>query len=91
LPKILTSVTVPDVELIPDDREPHGVSAVQKLTVFDRVETEVQRDVWRPTSVPARPVPHFRLRQKTQDSEISGRNEEKSGMRSQELRRIEKN
>jgi hypothetical protein len=63
LPEILTSVTVPDVELVRDDREPHGVSAVQKLTVFDRVKTEVHRDVWRPTSVPARPVPHLRLRQ----------------------------
>jgi hypothetical protein len=64
LAEVLAPVAIPHVELISNDREPHRVSTVQKLAILDRVEPEVQGNVRGPASVPARPVPHFRLRHK---------------------------
>lgn len=61
LAKIIASLTVPDVELIPHHRKQHRVGAVEELAVFYRVETNVGRDLGGPAAIPACTMAVFRL------------------------------
>ena len=57
--EIVAGGAVADVELVADDRKPHGVGAEQQLAVFDGVEARVVGNVRRPAAVPADAVTIF--------------------------------
>src|SRR4029453_2446856 len=57
--EIVAGGAVVDVELVTDDREPHGVSAEQQLAVFDRMEARIVGNGGRPSAVPAGAVAIF--------------------------------
>ena len=73
---VVAAGAVADVELIADDGEPHGMRAKQQVTVLDRVEADVAREVRGPAAVPAHAVTIFRGFHKPQVSslkfEVSG-------------------
>ena len=58
----VTGGTIADVEAVTDDGKPHGVGAVQELTVFDGLNPEVVGNRGRPAAVPAGSVARLRLR-----------------------------
>lgn len=58
--EILTLFAAADIELIPDNGEPHRMCAEQKPPVFDGMKTEIVGDVGGPTPVPAGAMPRFR-------------------------------
>jgi hypothetical protein len=60
-PEVIAVPAVPHIEVVANDREQHRVGAVQQLTVFDGVETDVRRNLRRPSPVPTRAVAVFRL------------------------------
>jgi hypothetical protein len=60
--EVIASLAVSGVELISDHRKPHRVRAVKKLTVFNRVKTDVGGDLRRAAAVPARAMAGFRFR-----------------------------
>ena len=51
--KIITAIAITHIELIAHDREPHRMAAEEQQSVFDRMETEVERDISCPSAVPA--------------------------------------
>src|SRR5262249_37845791 len=61
LPEVLAGLAVVHVELVADDRKPHGMGAVQQLTVLNGVEPDVGRNLRRPPSVPAGAMARFRF------------------------------
>ena len=60
-PEIVAPIAVPDIELIADDGEEHGMGTIKKVPVLDGVETDIGRKLWRSSPVPARAVKVFRL------------------------------
>jgi hypothetical protein len=58
--EVVTASAVTDVELVPDEREQHGMRAVEQLAVFNRLEVQFRQDVRRAPSIPAETVPGFR-------------------------------
>lgn len=58
--EVVAAIAVADVELVPDEREQHGMRAVEQLAVFNRLEVQFRQDVRRAPSVPAETVPGFR-------------------------------
>src|SRR5947207_1954288 len=62
--EILTSRTVPDVELVADHRHPHRVCAIEQVTIFDRrVQGEIDGNHVSAASVPTRAVDTLGRRQ----------------------------
>jgi hypothetical protein len=57
----VTPLAIADIEMIPDHREHHRVRAVQKLTVFGRLEVHLGQDVRGTMAVPAMLVSNFGL------------------------------
>ena len=58
-PEIVAAGAAPDVELVPDDRKPHRMRAVEKLAVSDGVESDVDREVGGSAAVPADAMSRF--------------------------------
>jgi len=58
--EVAAAIAVADVELVPDEREQHGMRAVEQLAVFNRLEVQFRQDVRRAPSVPTETVPGFR-------------------------------
>jgi len=58
--EVVAAVAVANVELVPDEREQHGMRAIEQLAVFNRLEVQFRQDVRRAPSVPAQAVPGFR-------------------------------
>jgi hypothetical protein len=58
--EVVAAIAVADVELVPDEREQHGMRAIQQLAVFNRLEVQFRQDVSRAPSVPTETVPGFR-------------------------------
>src|SRR5215207_5260871 len=57
----IASRTIANVEAVADDGKPHGVSAVQQLTVFDRLNAKIVGNRRGPPAVPARAVARLGL------------------------------
>lgn len=57
----IAALAVADIELVPDDGEQHRVRAIQKLTIFDRLEVHGGKDVRRAMAIPAKLLANFRL------------------------------
>jgi len=61
-PEVVASVAVAHVELVANDREPHGVSAEEKFPVHDGgVKADIGRELVRAPAVPAIVVTGFGL------------------------------
>jgi len=58
--EVAAAIAVADVELVPDEREQHGMRAVEQLAVFNRLEVQFRQDIRRAPSVPAEAVLGFR-------------------------------
>ena len=54
-------LAITNVEVVPDDREPHWVGAIEQLAVFHGLEAEIGQDVRRAPSVPAQAMSVFGL------------------------------
>lgn len=57
--EIVAGGAIPNIELIPDNREQHGMRAEQQEPVFDGVKAELRWDIRGPAAVPARAVAIF--------------------------------
>ena len=60
-PEVVAGRAAPDIELMSNDREPHGVCAVEQLSVLDRVAADVRGNLRRTAAVPAGAVASFGL------------------------------
>ena len=60
-PEVVTEGAVSDIELIPDDGEPHRMNAEKEFGVFDRMKGKVGWNVRCAAAVPAGAMARFRF------------------------------
>ena len=59
--EVVAVLAIANVEVVPNDREPHRVGAIEQLAVFHGLEAEIRQDVRCAPSVPAQAMSVFGL------------------------------
>jgi hypothetical protein len=59
--EVVAVLAIANVEVVPNDREPHRVGAIEQFAVLHGLEAEIRRDARRAPSVPAQAMTVFGL------------------------------
>jgi hypothetical protein len=59
--EVVAVLAIANVEVVPNDREPHRVGAIEQFAVLHGLKAEIRRDVRRAPSVPAQAMTVFGL------------------------------